>query len=115
MRLCFLALLLLSVPLLLTRVPAAAAAAAADADADAASANAAVVASAYKPVDTDSGRRDASSADFVASFSYSSFQPDLTHPHLAATVEEVCGPGGRGLHSSTFRLNVSALCGIGGT
>jgi hypothetical protein len=22
--------------------------------------------------------------------------------------------GGRGLHSSTFRLNVSALCGIGG-
>jgi superfamily II DNA/RNA helicase len=22
---------------------------------------------------------------------------------------------GRGLHSSTFRLNVSALCGIGGT
>jgi hypothetical protein len=24
------------------------------------------------------------------------------------------GPVGRGLHSSTFRLNVSALCGIGG-
>jgi hypothetical protein len=24
------------------------------------------------------------------------------------------GLGGRGLHSSTFRLNVSALCGIGG-
>jgi len=23
-------------------------------------------------------------------------------------------PGGRGLHSSTFRLNVSAFCGIGG-
>jgi hypothetical protein len=25
------------------------------------------------------------------------------------------GNGGRGLHSSTFRLNVSAFCGIGGT
>jgi len=24
------------------------------------------------------------------------------------------GEGGRGLHSSTFRLNVSAFCGIGG-
>jgi len=25
------------------------------------------------------------------------------------------GTAGRGLHSSTFRLNLSALCGIGGT
>ena len=24
------------------------------------------------------------------------------------------GPGSRGLHSSTFQLNVSALCAIGG-
>ena len=45
------------------------------------------------------------------------------HPHprrvvhvreepLAAHLHEV--PAGRGLHSSTFRLNVSAFCGVGG-
>jgi len=36
---------------------------------------------------------------------YSMAEP--THPHAAATVEEVCGPGGRGLHSSTCWLNLS--------
>jgi len=33
---------------------------------------------------------------------------------LLAEAAEREAPGGRGLHSSTFQLNVSALCCIGG-
>ena len=49
--------------------------------------------------------------------------PDLTvQKHIAegtfgGGVSQVCSllvPNSRGSHSSTFRLNVSALCGIGG-
>jgi len=38
----------------------------------------------------------------------------VRHSHGAASADDLTRNLGRGLHSSNFRLNVSAFCGIGG-